>query len=323
MSKLINLFLCGCICFLLPPSYASAVGQPSAASKSSARSPEYVEPLTGMEFVLVPGGCFYMGSPLSEIGRYSDESQPHEVCVDDFMISRYEVTNAQFRKYQPQHSSRTHEGLSLDDDRQPVVFVSWQDSVEYAKWLSQEARQSFRLPTEAEWEMAARAGEEGPRFWDGDANRACKYANVGDRTAEKGWKNWARWPVFACEDGSTVSAPVGSYQANALGLYDMLGNVWEWTADWYDEAEKGDSPGRNDHIAGLDRVLRGGSWYSGPANARLARRSWLRPKDKCNSLGFRLVMAIDRREGQKLPSVAYSVPGGENGSAANLTQSTP
>lgn len=294
MYDVFRLLFIGGLLGLVCSSSALAGQGDVAIAKTSRINQVYIEPLTGMEFVLVPGNCFNMGSPNTERGRYGDEGEPREVCVDDFMISRFEVTNAQYRQYQPDHSSRAHEGHSLDGERQPVVYVSWQDSVDYAAWLSRQAGRTFRLPTEAEWEMAARGGDERAHFWDNRPGQACSFANIGDRTAEDGWKNWARWPVFSCRDGRVVSAPVGSYRANAFGLYDMLGNVWEWTADWYADnpmaIERGNNPHGPSH--GVNRVLRGGSWYSGPKNARAARRSWLLPRGRTNSLGFRLVMAV-------------------------------
>lgn len=254
----------------------------------------YVEPSTGMEFVHVEGGCFIMGSLDAEAGRFPDEGPQRQVCVDTYMLSRYEVTNAQYRQFDPAHESRSHEGKTLDADNQPVVFVSWDDARKFADWLSRRSGKHFRLPSEVEWEYAARAGSEASHFWGESEKIACSYANIGDQTAESTWDNWARWPVFGCKDGFTVSAPVGSFQPNAFGLYDMLGNVWEWTSDWYDESYAGltaSSSPMKPRIS-KDRALRGGSWYSGPRNARHARRSWSRPDSRCNSLGFRLALEI-------------------------------
>lgn len=279
------------IIFLLLSGFACA-GAFAAPQQSG--QPNYIDPVAGMEFVSVPGGCFKMGSANNEAGRFSDEGPQREICVDGFMISRYEVTNAQYRLLNPAHDSGSHEGKSLDGDTQPVVFVSWKEASDYAAWLSRKTGRKVRLPNEAEWEFAARAGTDKSRFW-GDADKtSCRYANVGDQTAKENWQNWAQWPVFDCSDGYTVSAPVGSFKANPLGLHDMLGNVWEWTADWYAQSYAGLTASRGRVTVGrpTDKSLRGGSWYSGPKNARNARRSWDRPDSRCNSLGFRLVMDL-------------------------------
>ncbi len=125
-----------------------------------------------MEFVWVPKGCFQMGS---NIGN-SNEKPVHEVCLDGFWMGKYEVTNRQFRKFRSGHDSKSYKGQSLNGDNQPVVFVSWGDAKAFIKWLNSKGNGTFRLPTEAEWEYACRAGNKSARFW-GDAEEiACKYA---------------------------------------------------------------------------------------------------------------------------------------------------
>ncbi len=154
----------------------------------------------------------------------------HEVCINDFYIGKHEVINDQFKKFNPQHNSGTSDGMSLGEDKQPVVNVSWEDAVAFAKWLSEKSEQSYRLPTEAEWEYAVRSGAKQSRFWGDNPDAACKYANVADMTAKK---QRPKWTTFFCNDNFAVSAPVGSFMANSLGLNDMLGNVWEWCEDVY------------------------------------------------------------------------------------------
>lgn len=112
-----------------------------------------------------------------------------------------------------------------------MVNVSWYDATNFAKWLSKETGQKFRLPTEAEWEYTARAGTKTSRFWGNNPDEACQYANVADLTVKK---RWATWIVHNCEDNYLVAAPVGSFNPNGFGIYDMLGNVWEWVQDVYD-----------------------------------------------------------------------------------------
>lgn len=249
----------------------------------------YTDPATGMEFVWVPTGCFQMGSPASEKDRDEDEGPVHEVCVDGFWMGRYEVTNAQYRQFDPGHSSKEFEGESLDGDTQPAVFVSWHAATEYALLLSFEGQGTYRLPTEAEWEYAARAGTTTSRFWGDSPSQACGYANVADRAAKDYWNPS---DIHDCDDGYAVSAPVGSFLPNAFGLYDMLGNVWEWSQDWHAEDAYSRHP-RNNPVylaGGTDRVRRGGSWYNGPKSVRCAYRDWFSPCGyQDDNIGFRLV----------------------------------
>lgn len=252
---------------------------------------EYKDPVTGMEFVFVKGGCFQMGSNSGD----SDEKPVHEVCVDDFYIGKYEVTNAQYRRYQSGHSSKDYEGNSLNGDSQPVVYVSWDDAKSYANWLSRQGGKTFRLPTEAEWEYAARAGTRTERFWGDSSDSACGYANVADQYAiqRKGWSKDSN--DFKCSDGYAASSPVGKFKPNALGLYDMLGNVWEWVEDIY-SSDAYSKHQRNNPIytgSGSYRVLRGGSWLNSPQGVRSADRGYDSPGNLDSFLGFRLAMTVN------------------------------
>ncbi len=250
------------------------------------------EPVTGIEFVWVPGGCFLMGSPQKEEGRGQDEGPVHEVCVDGFWMGRHEVTNRQFRKFQRDHDSRSYEGLSLNGDEQPVVHVSWEDARSFAQWLSEQngGQVLFRLPTEAEWEYAARGGTKGARYWGDGEEQACDHENIADLTAKKLW-HWE--DVHNCEDSYAATAPVGSYQPNGFGFYDMLGNVWEWCEDYYSvdfyANYERQNPVNQNARRGPDRVMRGGYWHGGPDSTRSARRSSGLPSAGNNDVGFRLV----------------------------------
>jgi formylglycine-generating enzyme required for sulfatase activity len=250
------------------------------------------EPVTGMAFVWVPGGCFQMGSPSAEAGRDPDEGLVHKVCVDGFWMGKTEVTNAQYRQFKIDHVSQEHRGFSLNRDDQPVVYMSWHDAKAFAKWLNEQnhKRYHFRLPTEAEWEYACRAETTTAQYWGDDPNKACEYANVGDLTAER---EWSYWEVNNCEDGYEVTAPVGSFTPNAFGLYDMLGNVFEWNEDIYGKDAYRNHQRNNPVFTGDGsyRVIRGGCWYSWPAGVRCAGRSDHPPdgRDRDYFLGFRLV----------------------------------
>jgi sulfatase modifying factor 1 len=246
----------------------------------------YTDPSTGMEFVSIKGGCYQMG----DSGGDGDpnERPVHQACISDFSMAITEVTNGQYKKFSPLHHSGTSQGSSLNEDNQPVVNVSWEEATAFAKWLSEKTGQSYRLPTEAEWEYAARAGSSQSRFWGTDANEACRFANVADMTAKK---QWAKWTTFTCDDGYAVSAPVGSFTANGYGLKDMLGNVWEWCEDIYNGEAYGKLPKDNPVYSGSGeyRVMRGGGWSNGPLGIRSSHRVGLSPEFGHHALGFRLV----------------------------------
>ncbi len=273
------------------------------------------ETTTNMEFVYVPGGCFMMGQTeaekaqiIAEIGKeeyekyYLDELPRHEVCVQGVWMGQYEVTNAQYRTFKADHDSKDYEGNSLNGDDQPAVYVSWDDAQAFVAWLNAtvethgRASLQFRLPSEAEWEYAARAGTTTVRYWGDDPQHteACAYANVGDQTAKKIWTDWT---VHDCEDGYAVTAPVGRFQPNAFGLYDMIGNVWEWGADTYHENYE-NAPNNGDIWGDLGdkktKILRGGSWGNPPYFVRSSSRSWLGPDVQGSDIGFRVVVSRTR-----------------------------
>jgi sulfatase modifying factor 1 len=250
------------------------------------------ESVTGIEFVWVHGGCFEMGSPPSERGRFSDEGPVHEVCVDGFWIGKHEVTNGQYRRFTAQHDSTSYQGYSLNGDDQPAVNVSWEEAKAFADWLTKQYRSKniFRLPREAEWEFACRAGTKTSRYWGDDPNQACKFENTADQTAKRQWNHLS---IHDCEDGYPVSAPVGKFSRNPFGLYDLLGNVLEWCEDVYskDAYHKHQQKNPFHSEGGPFRVSRGGSWYYEPCHERCAyRHSDLRANERAMDQGFRLVM---------------------------------
>jgi formylglycine-generating enzyme required for sulfatase activity len=275
----------------------SVTGPPVKQIKPPQPGHPWSDPLTGLEFVWVAGGCFTMGSPPAEAERDDNEAQS-EVCVkqnDGFWISRFEISNSQYQLFLPIHNSGAFERFSLNGAQQPVAQVNWKDAVAYARWLSAETGQRLRLPTESEWEYAARAGSNTARYWGPRANEACVYANVHDISSHD-QSDSMDWLAHTCNDAQVVAAAIGSYQPNAFGLYDMLGNVWEWTISKYatDDVMPADAK------LGCARdplgcyVIRGGSWYSGPATVRSAVRRYLPAQESSESVGFRLV--IDNKE---------------------------
>jgi formylglycine-generating enzyme required for sulfatase activity len=252
----------------------------------------WTEPITGIEFVWIYGGCFDMGSPWGEEGRFPDEGPVHEVCVDGFWIGKYEVTNGSYRKFRAEHDSKSYQGNSLNGDNQPVVNISWEDAKAFADWLTKQygGQNLFRLPREAEWEYACRAGTKTARYWGDNPHEACKHENVADQTAKR---HWSHFITHNCDDGYPVTAPVGRFQPNPFGLYDMLGNVMEWCEDVYNKdaysKHQQKKPFYTDE--GLFRVSRGGSWYYEPSNGRCAyRHSDSHANERTIDQGFRLVM---------------------------------
>lgn len=278
----------------------------------------------GPALVVIPAGEFWMGSPENEAGREPVEAagreRRHRVRIEKaFALGQMEVTVGEFRRFVEAAGYRTEAerdvgekgcrawtvtdgkwdwraGLSWrkpgysQQDTSPVVCVSWNDANAYVKWLSRETGQTYRLPSEAEWEYAARAGTTSARYWGEDPDQACRYANVADQTKGPeghGWNN-----KHDCTDGYWYPAPVGTFQPNGWKLNDMLGNVWEWTcsafAKEYDSSES--KCAKNDTTGPL--AVRGGSWYFGPDRVRSAYRSWFVPTSRNYFLGFRLARSF-------------------------------
>jgi formylglycine-generating enzyme required for sulfatase activity len=173
-------------------------------------------------------------------------------------------------------------------DEHPVVCVSWNDAGEFCKWLNRKEGREYRLPTEAEWEYACRAGTT-TRYWCGDDHeKLAEVANIADATAKAKFPDW-KFTINA-SDGYIFTSPVGSFRPNAFGLYDMHGNAWQWCADWFDEHYYDTSPAEDPRgpESGAPRVLRGGSWNDGPSNSRSAYRYGGAPGGRVNNLGFRV-----------------------------------
>jgi formylglycine-generating enzyme required for sulfatase activity len=235
------------------------------------------------EMVRIEAGEFWMGSREDDQEARDSEKPRHRVTIPrPFEIGKYEIT---FDEYD-QFAYATGQALPADQGwgrgRRPVINVSWEDAVAYAAWLSKMTGKAYRLPTEAEWEYAARAGSEAARFWGDDAKQACQYANGADRSfRQAGYSG----EIHDCDDGYVFTAEVGSFKAsrfkaNPFGLYNTLGNVWEWVQDsWHDDyqgAPVDDSAWEEN--AGGPRVLRGGSWSLGPARLRSAARFRFAPR---------------------------------------------
>ena len=242
----------------------------------------WTRPADGMVMVYVPAGEFLMGSSGHDGQAGSNEKTQHTVYLDAFWIDRTEVTNVQYRKCVEAGACR--EAGCWDDDNynapdQPVVCVSWDEAQAYAAWVG------GRLPTEAEWEKAAR-GTDGRIYPWGDEFDGSRL-NYCDRNCTHDWKD------ASADDGYAVTAPVGSYPAGAspYGTLDMAGNVFEWVADRHEEGYYARSPARNPQgpDSGDYRVLRGGAFGDVERDVRCAARRWYLPSDWYGYLGFRLV----------------------------------
>jgi formylglycine-generating enzyme required for sulfatase activity len=275
---------------------------------------DFTNPL-GMEFVLIPAGRFTMGSPTSESGRFDWEGPQHEVEITKpFYMGKYEVQVGEFRAFVKDTGYKTeaetgdgaftwtgnkwekkaetywdNPGFSQTDSH-PVTCISWNDAMEFIKWVSKKTGHTYRLPTEAEREYTCRAGTKTARHWGDSPNEACRYGNVADQTAKQQFPGWR---VHECEDGYVNTAPVGRFQPNAFGLYDMLGNVWEWCQDWYGGYSSGFSTDPSSPGGGSPRVIRGGSWNNEPRNVRCATRNYHSPSYRSDGLGLRLVRTIE------------------------------
>ena len=271
-------------------------------------SPDVPQTILGADtapMVLIPAGDFQMGSRYDTIGNAATRPM-HVVYIDAFYIDKYEVTVGQYNQF-----VRTTRHRPLADwvyqyaptDAHPVVGVSWHDARAYARWAGK------RLPTEAEWEKAARGGLIQKNHSWGNApvdGTQCNFADkhlriIWDREREPD-DNWADENL---DDGYAYTAPIGSYPPNGYGLYDMVGNVWEWCFDAYDENFYANSPYQNpiaeilikdgaNNIVAVNklRVIRGASWYDGPPSVWIAGRLGQSPESQVTNVGFRCVKSV-------------------------------
>lgn len=265
-----------------------------------------------LEVVWIPSGRFQMGSDSkmdlaafgAEATDMTSEIPRHPVQIGrGFWMGRTEVTNAQFRRFRPAHSSGAYRTMPLDGELQPVVNVSWEDAVAFCHWLSTQSGLAVRLPSEAEWEYACRAGSD-TAYAQGDSLESMKgFANSMNPSVAAQFK--FSWAAFPWEDGEAVTAPAGRFKPNAWGLHDMHGNAWEWCSDWYGVNYYTDSPEKDPAgpSAGTKHVLRGGSWSDSPWFSRSAFRIARVPKSTRVYDGFRI--AITPTSGQ--PFKALSV----------------
>lgn len=260
--------------------------------------------------------------------QLGDEAPVHKVRITRaFYLGQHEVTVGQFRRfleasgytpeserdgtggygfnpdYDPSKTARgdafegrdpkyswRNPGFPQGDDH-PVVNVTWNDAAAMCKWLSEKEGKTYRLPSEAEWEYAARAGTRTRYYTGDDPQSLLKAANVFDADAKKHWEKWSAFALSG-HDGHAFTAPVGSFLPNAFGLHDMHGNAWEWTADWHDDQYYARSPQDDPQgpATGTVRVRRGGSWHTWAFYARSSYRNWNSPGTRYTLVGMRLLL---------------------------------
>ena len=275
-------------------------GNPSAAQEVGQR---FRDCSTCPVMVVVPAGSFMMGSAQ---GPLEDERPQHEVTIESpFAVGVYEVT---FAEWDVCVDTGGCAGYRPDDmgwgrGRVPVTNVSWEDAWEYTTWLSQTTGEAYRLLSEAEWEYVARAGTQTERYWGDDESEQCRYANGDD-------------DVLSCSDFYEYGAPVGSFEANAFGLYDVLGNVWEWTEDCWNEDYVGAPVDGGAWRSGdcSQRVQRGGSLGQPPSMLRSALRLGDSTRERWGWNGFRVARTLDA------PDPATPGPAGNEAGGGTLAE---
>jgi formylglycine-generating enzyme required for sulfatase activity len=257
LGSLLALLLLGC---------ATDDAYKTAGSAASATS--YKDPVTGMEFVFVKGGCYQMGNTFDD--GLTQEKPVHEVCIDDFYLAKFVVTQAQWKEVMGDNPSH----WKACGDSCPVDRVNWYDAQEYIDKLNQKTGKKYRLPTEAEWEYAARSGGKKEK-WAGTSNES--------ELADYAWYK---------TNSGTGTHPVGQKKPNGLGFYDMSGDIWQWMADWYSDTYYRKSPRNNPpgESSSTFRAIRGGSWFNVPWSMRTSARFGLDPTERYIFYGFRVAL---------------------------------
>jgi formylglycine-generating enzyme required for sulfatase activity len=275
------------------------------------------------ELVAIPGGSFAMGMNQGDQANRPEEQPAHQVTIKPFAIMTKEVTRAQYDAFVLDTARDTsggchqadggdgkwddkgdymHPGITQEGSH-PVVCIDAHDAADYAAWLSEKTGKQYRLPSEAEWEYAARAGKKTSYPWGNGANAiACRMVNAMDASGHK------KYPIndpMQCDDKFTTTAPVGSFPANAFGLYDMLGNVWELVSDcWHGSYQNApadgsswdegcETPKDENPADGPWQVMRGGAWLENPWDTRLSARWSATSAGRETSIGFRLARDLE------------------------------
>jgi len=233
----------------------------------------------GSQMLLIPSGEFIMGN--IRPGAPPNEIPHFRVTITRFFMSRFPVTNAQYEAFDSSHKRKRAPGAG---DRHPVVYVSNIEAIKFCQWLSTRERRKYRLPTEAEWEYAAK-GTDGRKYPWGDFDKRGDLANFADKNTVFAWSD------RDVDDGYVESSPVGAFPrgASPFGMEDMAGNVWEWCSDYFEQYKGTAKVNPHGPTNGTKRVYRGGSWKSRFASLRTTARSANASNYSCNDLGFRVV----------------------------------
>ena len=286
------------------------------------------------EMVVVPSGVFVMGSPESDEERLhivlDEEGQVFHWTVGELILADGQQLQEGHRLVEPEGPQRYVTiaapfalgvsevtfsewdacaraggcgGLIPDNEgwgrgSRPVVNVSWGDAQRYVEWISEATGEEYRLLSEAEWEYAARAGTETARYWGGGDSRQCMYANGADAAGAQEYVDWQELGTYVqCSDGYAETAPARSFDPNAFGLHDMLGNVSEWTEDCWNERYSSAPIDGSAWLSGdcSRRVSRGGSWLNQPGNLRAANRYPFAGDVSNRSVGFCVARTLDPR----------------------------
>ncbi|MBA3883053.1 MAG: SUMF1/EgtB/PvdO family nonheme iron enzyme [Chthoniobacterales bacterium] len=259
------------------PVHASQQQQSVVAVPATERA-NFVNVL-GAKMLLVPSGEFVMGSTAPDAGPA--EKPLTRVTLSRFYMSKFPVTNAEYEQFDPTHARKRAPAAG---DKHPVVYVSSLDAIKFCQWLSGRERKKYRLPTEAEWEYAAR-GTDGRKYPWGNYDRRGDVANFADKNTVFAWSD------HEISDGYAESSPVGAFPmgASPFRMEDMAGNVWEWCLDFFETYRGAPKVNPRGATAGAKRVYRGGSWKSRFNSLRTSARGSNVPSYSCNDLGFRIV----------------------------------
>ena len=260
---------------------------------------------------------YFMAGPIppapSEAQRDDSEGPVHDVHVTSFAIGRFEVTRGEYLAFINETgyhnagscwvdngtgefaamTSKDWRDPNIDQtNRHPVVCINWNDAQAYVDWLSRITKADYRLPSEAEWEYAARGGTTTARFWGETPTEACSAANVHDGMSKL--ENGFAWPQHDCDDGYAKTAPAGSFRPNDFGIYDILGNVWEMLEDcWHGSYDGAATDGNAWTTGDCSKVVnRGGSWSSASDQVRSSERSWSASVGRSAILGLRVARTL-------------------------------
>ena len=277
-----NKFCFLCVIILLSVNCAYAIE--ANTKKSTPPAPPFKEPVSGMDMVFVKGGCYMMGDIYGDgvtedgdLNGPNEEKPVHEVCVDDFYIGKYEVTQGEWKTVMGANPASYS---TCSSDNCPIDNVSWDDVQGFiGKLNSKSGENKYRLPTEAEWEYAARSGGKNERYAGGNDVSSVSWHDVNSGYRNQDTPNKA------------TSHPVGKKMPNGLGIYDMSGNAWEMTGDWFEDSYYTKSPRKNPNgpSEGTSRVKRGGCATGFYINSRTSRRSSYEPGTPNHLVGFRLL----------------------------------